>query len=56
MMFDDSWEPWTGTEAELDDLGPEIDVIHIGCSGFSRAAARNPGPQFWIRRNDSSGG
>lgn len=44
------WEPWTGTIAELADLNDDIEVIDIGCSGFSRAAAEQTRYRIFIRR------
>lgn len=46
----DGWEPWTGSDAELDDLGDDVEVLDLGCTGMTRAAAAQDRQLTWIRK------
>ncbi|MEV0080941.1 hypothetical protein AB0H58_31400 [Nocardia neocaledoniensis] len=46
----DGWKPWTGSDVELDDLGDEVEVYDLGCTGMTRAAAAQDRQLTWIRK------
>lgn len=46
----DGWQPWTGTDAELAELEDEVEILDLGCSGMTRAAAAHDRQLIWIRK------